>query len=237
MNKFYVSFLSLMVSSTALVSGAFATNSIMEDFVSISPSRHMMSPVIPEEKTFSYKGMTSYQASPLTLKVLNEDFIIQTGGGIKRAVGTAELLSLVNIQLGGTNIAKLTEQEKDTEAKASIVSMLEDQPEEVVQQYKKSGDLPSEALSHIYQNLKNGIFKKVELKEEDISQEEFAKGNEEVISHTIIRIGDENDLPSVKQVNKLVDEFEELIPGYVVSNPTKVIASIAPAQKSWWKIW
>lgn len=93
----------------------------------------------------------------------------------------------------------------------------------VVQQYKKSGDLPSEALSHIYQNLKKRIFKKVGLKEEDISQEEFAKGNEEVTSHTIVSMGNENELSSVKKVNQLVSEFEELIARS--SKPTPTVAS------------
>jgi hypothetical protein len=120
-NLFYLPFVLLAFTSFSLE--AFYLK-LSEDQIEVYESLPREDqPILPLDRNFTWGAHQSTQFTPRSLEMLDKKFLIQTGGGIQRAIGTAEMLTLVRKILEDRG-ARLSTDEMEFYAMHQIFSYL-----------------------------------------------------------------------------------------------------------------
>lgn len=118
-----------------------------------------MKPILPYDPS---KGpWNTNQITPLALKAVDRSFIEQTGGGIKRAIGTGKLLLLVRQQyVYGYDIQRLSQEDRARLADLLLIKYLGGPSSEKAKKYQQTGELSVDDLANLYETLKKDILNK-----------------------------------------------------------------------------
>ncbi|MFN7710221.1 MAG: hypothetical protein ACK5O7_04615 [Holosporales bacterium] len=118
-----------------------------------------MQPFVPEAKSFSYKVQShSNQITPLNIKVLDRNFIVTTGGGIARAVGSVELMVLVLASLKGTAVERMNEDQKHKLARDLMAKELSFSPKDQ-KEYLEKGTTSVDSLAKVLEKVRSELYK------------------------------------------------------------------------------
>lgn len=115
------------------------------------------------EHTFQYGLVSSNQVTPLSLSIMDGEFLRQTGGGneiekIQRSVGSIELLLLVRGALQGTNINAMHDTAKKQYAQQQMeIELGKIGKSDLKEQYHSHGTIPINDLEKILENVKKDI--------------------------------------------------------------------------------
>ena len=115
------------------------------------------------EHTFQYGLVSSNQVTPLSLSIMDGEFLRQTGGGnelekIQRSVGSVELLLLVRGALQGTNINAMKDDAKKQYAQQQMeIELGKIGKSDLKEQYHSHGIIPINDLEKILEDVKKDI--------------------------------------------------------------------------------
>lgn len=118
-----------------------------------------MRPFLPYDS--SSGSFNTNQITPLALEGTDREFVEQTGGGIKRAIGTGKLLLLVRQQyVYGYDIQRLSQQDREKFADQLFIKFFGGSQSSIIQNYQRTGEIAVDDLETLYETVKRDIFDK-----------------------------------------------------------------------------
>lgn len=119
-----------------------------------------LQPFVPENKAFKYKVQsTSNQITPLSIKLMDRNFVTTTGGGIARAVGSAELMILVLASLNGQAVHTMSDDQKLKLARDLMKTELTFSPADQ-KEYLEKGTMSVDALTRVLESVRMKLYQK-----------------------------------------------------------------------------
>lgn len=133
-------------------------------------------PILPPSRYFIFRNHSPESLTLLSLKMLDEEFLKQTGGDLRRAVGSVEFVGLLYQSLVNNQpVHTMTAPQMDALAEQTMVEELKNTkaPNTLITTYQQNKTIPIPQLVKVLDSLKAKIFKTVNVKESDIVAPKF----------------------------------------------------------------
>lgn len=133
-------------------------------------------PILSTQQYFYFRNQNPESFTPLNLKMLDEEFIKQTGGNERRAIGSVEYVGLLyQVMIHNKAVNTLTPDQMDTLARQTFADELKHTgaTSSVIKQYNEKNSVPVSDLSKVLKSFKAKIFAALKIKESEITPPKF----------------------------------------------------------------
>lgn len=139
-------------------------------------NERFLQPILSPQQYFYFRNQSPESLTPLNLKMMDDEFIKQTGGGARRAIGSVEFVGLLYQTLvHDKKVNTLTPSQMDALAKETLMTELRSigASSNTIKTYNETNTLPNSDLSKVLKSLKEKIFGALKIDESDIVPPKF----------------------------------------------------------------